>query len=289
MAEAEVLQQELLARQNRDGGWGYRDNQSWTEPTAMALLALESRQQASAARDRGCAWLRANQLADGGWPPNPSIPTSTSVTSLAALAVSSACSRSASYARSIRWLLSQVKPDFTLRQRFEFWLQNMPAGEAVSGGSSWFPGTAAWIAPTVTTVLALEDARQYLNDGELARQIARGKQYILSRRLSDAGWNHGGTRYRGTEAGSYPETTGMALLALDCISELGPSLLLAEKMLRAPESLEGESWLRMALTKHGAHLPDPGDVLPFRTTRDIALRLLALSAGSSSNKFTIKA
>ena len=81
-AEEKLLQQKLLAYQNADGGWGYGKGSSWTEPTALALLALPIR---SEARAQASSWLRKMQNPDGGWPPQPSVAESTWVTSLAVL------------------------------------------------------------------------------------------------------------------------------------------------------------------------------------------------------------
>src|SRR6266508_2137421 len=103
MAEAEELQRGLLAKQNADGGWGYQNGTSWTEPTALALLALEASRRTEHAHQEGCAWLLRHQHSDGGWSPNPCVRVSTSVTSLAALALSANSSPRAGYNRALEW------------------------------------------------------------------------------------------------------------------------------------------------------------------------------------------
>jgi squalene cyclase len=77
MAEAGELQRKLLEAQNADGGWGYENGSSWTEPTALALLALEAQQIKGSVYERARAWLRSKQRIDGGWSPGPSVNTST--------------------------------------------------------------------------------------------------------------------------------------------------------------------------------------------------------------------
>src|SRR5580692_911410 len=83
----QATSQELVDRQNPDGGWGYRrGGGSWTEPTCYALLALSS--DAPAAPDtlrRGAKWLAAQRRAGGGWAPRESVQESTWVTSLVLL------------------------------------------------------------------------------------------------------------------------------------------------------------------------------------------------------------
>jgi Squalene-hopene cyclase N-terminal domain len=283
MAEVDRLQRELLSRQNGDGGWGYQNTNSWTEPTALALLALESLGNTGAAHERGCAWLLRNQRKDGGWPPNPGVPVSTSVTTLAALALSALFRKSAAYNGAVSWMVGQIKPDPAPVSRLEFWLGRAPAAQP-PGGTPWFPGTAAWVAPTATTVLALSDAGGY------EQQVRRGQQFILSRRCFDAGWNHGGTKYRGERAESYPEMTGMALLVLEGTSsaELASSFRTAEKMQLSPGSSEAQSWLHLALLRHGRNSSALYPSLPWRTNRDLALRLLALTAESPGNRLRLR-
>lgn len=57
----------LLKIQNPDGGWGpYRASPTEVFDTAIAILALRPMGHTEAI-DRGVAWLKKNQLPDGGW------------------------------------------------------------------------------------------------------------------------------------------------------------------------------------------------------------------------------
>jgi hypothetical protein len=250
----------------------------------LALLALQAAGAREAPYISGTQWLLARQRSDGGWPPCSPVQTSTSVTSVAALALSSSIAGE-TQARAVRWLLGQVKPDMGLLQHLEFWMTDMPANEAVMGGSPWFPGNSAWVAPTVMANLAFAAARRRIQMPELDVQVRRSAAYLLSRRCEDGGWNHGGTRFRSPAAFSYPEMTGMALLAVPGESEgLVPSFGLAEQMYRRPGSSEAQSWLHLALSKHGrlqeSRIQNP---LPCRTTRDVCLHLIAVCAESRDN------
>ncbi|MBV9304250.1 MAG: terpene cyclase/mutase family protein [Acidobacteriaceae bacterium] len=278
MAEAENLQRNLLETQNADGGWAYGRGSSWTEPTAFALLALETRGK-GAAHERGCAWLLSKQRTDGGWSPHPSVNVSTWVTSLAVFALADANLTAQNRDRAYEWIVGQIKPEFSPLQRIVMRWQGVPRNEETSGGSPWFPNTAAWIAPTVMSVLALSDALRKTHAAKLQAEVSRSKQYILSRRCLDGGWNHGGTSYRSQNAASYPEMTGMALLGLRGVpaSELDRSIDLAERNLSSPGSIEGLSWLQLGLMQHGRDCRDIKTDLACRTIRNVSLRLLALA------------
>jgi prenyltransferase beta subunit len=250
MAEVGELQRQLLASQNPDGGWPFLKGSSWTEPTALALLALRLHDHSPPVRQAAVSWLERRQNPDGGWRPNDVVSTSTWVTSLAILALPSA-GRHAGV-----WLTEHVY--------------------SKEGGSPWFPGTAGWVTPTATSILALSR----LGNAGFASHIERGQQFLLSRRCRDGGWNHGGSNFRSENANSYPETTGIALLALTGVptEQLTAALRLSDDFLKNPGSIEGLSWLQMGLIATGRKLDNPPPRFRPRTIRDISLRLLALAA-----------
>jgi hypothetical protein len=281
-AEEKLLQQKLVASQNADGGWGYKNGSSWTEPTALALLALPN----SPDRAHALCWLRKAQRLDGGWPPHPGVKESTWVTSLGLLATPEDELNSPASKAALHWLTIQAKPPNSSWERFLLHLRGLPVPIETGAGESWFPNTAAWVYPTAMAVLALSYAANVTNYQPYRDLAQKGKQYILSRRCPDGGWNHGGSRYLSENANSYPEMTGLALLALAGMSgqDLTPSLKQARSFLSAPESMEGLSWLQMGLASQGSELPYQQTDLPCRTTRDVALRLLALAGLEGRNK-----
>jgi hypothetical protein len=293
MAQAEVLVERLLALQNPDGGWPYNRGTSWTEPTALVVLALQSEPSpaTNAALGRGLSWLLTKQrIPEGGWAPNPSVKECTSVTSVATLAIlplaqsARADLHRASLDRAVTWTACQVyRNDFSLSLLLARTL-NLPPARA-PGSVPWYPGTAGWVMPTSLSVLALSRAAREANRSDLRDLAAQSCSYLLSRRCADGGWNHGGSKTRSEDATSYPETTGLALLALRAasVTPAAESIAIAARFAAHPESIEGLSWLQLALQHPGQPVPDPPILPKFRTARDLALRLLALSSLKGSN------
>ncbi|RPI19670.1 MAG: hypothetical protein EHM65_01190 [Acidobacteriales bacterium] len=278
----------LLAAQNSDGGWGYGGGGSWTEPTACALLALTGEEPAADALRRGAHWLTALQRPDGGWPPRASVVESTWVTAAALLALAGQLPRE-SLARSVRWLLAKRGEESGLWRRVRLKLLGVRSDvDTGVDGWPWFPDTAAWVAPTAVTLLALEKAGRRDASAELRRRLDSGRQFLWSRICHDGGWNHGSTRALGYQAESYPETTGLALLALHGAEspKLPLALAAAERHLRACRSSEGISWLRLGLLAHSspaARVSSPQE--PGRGVMDCALFLLAEKAAAGTNRF----
>ncbi len=277
----------LLSAQNSDGGWGYRGGGSWTEPTALALLASGHEPASAAHLERGTRYLAALQRPDGGWPPRPSVDQSTWVTALVVLALHERLGAEA-LARAVRWLLQQSGEESRFFRRLRMWLLGLEDGHNEGEGWPWFPETAAWVTPTVFTVLALEKVEKRSPAPDLDARIRAGRQFLWSRRCQDGGWNHGATRALGYDAGSYPETTGQVLLAMrgEQSARLPGALAAAERHLPACRSSSGLSWLRLGLTAHarspaGAAANEP----PWRGVMDIALWLLADHATAGTGVF----
>jgi hypothetical protein len=265
----------LGIHQNRDGGWPYRPGgSSWTEPTVFALLAGYA-QGDDTGRVRALEWLRKLQRGDGGWSPNVGVDQSTWVTALAALLPSKDLGEGA-HTRAIRWLLELTPSNATLYARFQAWINGTPTAEAYAGWP-WLPGTAAWATPTALTVLALERQNRRNPDHLLKSRIATARNFLLTHRCPDGGWNHGSAKALGVDAVSYPETTGTALLAVAGSAGIAGSVQCAENWWGNCPSSAAASWLMLGLRAAGH--PKPGPPAPFkpRTIQDAALQVIAVA------------
>jgi hypothetical protein len=278
----------LRNAQNQDGGWGYRGGASWTEPTAYALLALAAAGESGEDVARGMAFLARTQRKDGGWPPHPSVDQSTWVTAMALLVLADQPGATGSHDANA-WLMKQSGRESGYLHRLREWLLGVQVEENVSySGWPWYPGTAAWVAPTALTILALEKVSRRKPDPARRARIETGREFLLSRMCRDGGWNYGSTQALGFVYDSYPETTGLALLALagGRRRNLEKSLRCAERHLASCRSVEGGSWLEMALLAHERTPPPCAPIPPaFRSLIDTALFVVARAAAGGRNVF----
>jgi hypothetical protein len=286
MGEAQALADLLMAAQNPDGGWAYCQGSSWAEPTSFALLALGAAQitPSQPTIKRGISWLLHAQSSSGGWPPNACVNECTSVASVATLALLNFAPLvpATSLDAAISWTDRQVyTDDFSLALLLSSALHVPPAH--APGSVPWYPGTAGWVTPTALTVLALSKVARERNRPQLSTTAIRACDYLVTRRCSDGGWNHGGSSARSENAISYPETTGLALLALRSAGVTPPpdAVTLGYKFAASPASVEGLAWLQLALGTPQERVPDPPVMPTPRTSRDVALRLLAVSGARS--------
>ena len=297
----QATSQQLVDRQNPDGGWGYRrGGSSWTEPTCYALLALAS--DATAAPDalrRGAKWLAAQHRAGGGWAPRESVEESTWVTALVLLLPAGVAleleGNGVDRQRAEAWVLDQTGRESNRVERLRMRLLGVPADPSQAfDGWPWYPGAAAWVTPTALTILALEkiDRRESgARVNAVRERLAQGRSFLLARRCRDGGWNHGSTRALGYDSDSYPETTGMALLALHGLDPNGSNAVPMEDALRVAErhlghcqSQEAASWLTLGLLARGRN-PAPTALAGHGGTTEIALNALARAAGAGRNWF----
>jgi hypothetical protein len=81
-------------------------------------------------------------------------------------------------------------------------------------GWPWTEGTFSWVEPTAYALLALKRLRPGLPGALAEDRIEQGERMIIDRVCLDGGWNYGNSRVLGEDLWSYPDTTALALLAL---------------------------------------------------------------------------
>ncbi|HTS49216.1 MAG TPA: prenyltransferase/squalene oxidase repeat-containing protein [Bryobacteraceae bacterium] len=250
---ATATQEKLETLQNPDGGWPYNRGRSWTEPTVFALLALSCETAVSSeAANKAVRWLRTMQRADGGFAPRPGVEESTWVTALVLLLPPSLLAR-LNAAGALGWILSQTGRESSWLQRMRVAMLSGQVHRSGSEGWPWFPETAAWVAPTAFAILALREAQKRDPRHEIHERARSGQEFLMSRMCADGGWNHGSSKALGYDGPSYPETTGLALLALRDLKDarLDRSLERAARHLESCQSSEAASWLQLGLLAHG--------------------------------------
>ncbi len=232
----------LLARnRNADGGWGaVPGGVSDTESTALAALALGVVGGAEAARP-ACAWLTAHQRSDGAWPFSEVVPDAPWATAPATAALAWLHADPRSVARGLDWLSSTEGARAGLLQRALTWL-GAPASVDLDYeliGWPWIPGTFSWVEPTSLALITFKSTGSA--SGEAARKrVDGGERMLLDRACSAGGWNYGNRSVLGVDLEPYPDTTALALLALqDHARDIAPiqnGLAALDRMLQTHDS-----------------------------------------------------
>lgn len=285
----------LQAAGNPDGGWGARrGGPSTTEATSLALLALAAHSRGDASQ-HGLAWLRARQRSDGAWPASDQVPQASWMTPLAVLALSRFPADRTQAVKGARWLAEQEGRGYSILTRIL--LRVFPKRDVVEldpslTGWPWMADTFSWVEPTAYAMLALKSMRASLPGEPVATRLAEGEQMLFDRMCAGGGWNYGNSRVMEEDLWPYPDTTALALLALQDVparAETRQSLAALRAMIEENDSGLALSLAILCLRAYGedtsllrAQLADNLDAIEsFGETRSMALAVLAL-AGSTA-------
>lgn len=243
----------LRSTQNSDGGWGYfAGKSSWLEPTAYAALALAG----EPAADRAWKLLSSWQLPDGSWKPSAEVQVSSWGTSLCATIAMVRNEWGQPLENGVKWLVgsSGVESNWLnvtaarlrlVKQERDVSLKCWP----------WKPGNSGWVEPTVHALVALKQASAKLSSSELRSRVQMGEAQLVDVRSRDGGWNYGSPAALGVDLPSYPETTALALVALqgrnDLSNYLGKAFDLARRQMGETPSPMARAWLTIAMRLHG--------------------------------------
>jgi len=275
----------LRQSQNPDGGWGYfPGKQSWFEPTTYAMLALHGTPDSRPQLDRAWSLLRAWQCSDASFRPCGRVTDGTWVTAHAVTLATVRGVYDDSVKRAVAWILGVVGAEHSLAMRAASHLHMLQTKLNVSHeGWPWRDGNASWIEPTAHTLVALKKVAAHDASSELTARVREGEALVLSRRCADGGWNCGNPNVFDLDLPSYPETTGLALLALQGrpAQELASPLAVARRYRAETKSSLAKAWLAIALHCHGEALTAPSDVP--RASNDILLAALESLAHPDGN------
>jgi hypothetical protein len=177
--------------------------ESRVDASAWTILALRAGGGEPHLVEKARASLAAGQLGDGRVSLGPQHPEAFWPTSLAILAWHQAPAHAQAQTRAVQFLLQTsgrhgprpADAPFTHDSNLQGW--------------PWIAETSAWVEPTALAMIALRVAGL----GEHAR-VQEGARLLLDRQLPHGGWNCGNTVVFGQELQPYPESTGLALNAL---------------------------------------------------------------------------
>ena len=225
------------------------------------MLALHGTPGSEPILDRAWKLVRSWQHPDGSFQPGAEVKDGTWVTALGLTLARVRGIDDAGVHSSIDYLLHVVGEEHNPWTRTGAFLHLLKAKLDVSHeGWPWRDGNASWIEPTAHTIVALKKAGVY-RSAEVARRVRDGEDLILSRRCTDGGWNYGTPNMLYFDLPSYPETTALALLALDGRNEReyqGAVELSTMFHVKTKSSL-GKAWLQIALRCHSQNLPTPAE------------------------------
>ena len=243
----------LRSTQNSDGGWGYfAGKSSWLEPTAYAALALAG----EPAADRAWKLLSSWQLPDGSWKPSAEVQVSSWGTSLCATIAMVRNEWGQPLENGVKWLVGSRGVESNWLNVTAARLRLVKQERDVSLKCwPWKPGNSGWVEPTVHALVALKQASAKLSSSELRSRVQMGEAQLVDVRSRDGGWNYGSPAALGVDLPSYPETTALALVALqgrnDLSNDLGKAFDLARRQMGETPSPMARAWLTIAMRLHG--------------------------------------
>jgi len=245
---ASALIDRLVSSKSADGGWGYASSRvAAAEPSAWASLALSAHGVDVVDYLPGLGFLARIQRSTGAVPAVANVESPGWTTGPAVLAWTHAATELSvrheeAARRGAEWLLQQAG-------------ERAPSNPTIYGhdtsliGWPWVHGTHSWVEPTAYALLALDATRHRDHP-----RCVEGRRLLRNRVIPGGGWNYGNARMFGAALRPFPETTGVALLALsgfpgDKATESSLDYLLGElPRVRSPMSV---SWGVMALTTWG--------------------------------------
>ncbi len=214
----EACATDLKSAQNPDGGWGAEPGRmSNTEATALAALALGHAEPSGASARRGLEWLAARQARDGSWSLMDGLGPGSWTTSLAVLCLGHFDAHKRRAVNGAGWLLRQRGAGLGwLISALYVLFPGVFVGRSNPNlkGWSWTAGTYSWVEPTAYALLAVKKLRPDLPPALAAERIGQAEMMMYDRMCAGGGWNYGSASALEVNLPAYPETTALALIAL---------------------------------------------------------------------------
>ena len=213
--------EQLLQLQNQDGGWSSTSGkQSNTEATAYALMALVQHWDQAEVQPRineAMRWLLGRQDESGAWYYAHEAKQGFWVTAPVLLSLSPFITYREEIRRGAAWLLRQKGERLNVVQTLRYWLWYQKRNGGIDPnlpGWSWASGTTSWVEPTAFALLVLNKLRDDLDPQVASERIRYAEAMLYDRMCEKGGWNQGTAMALGRQIPPYPDTTAIALLAL---------------------------------------------------------------------------
>jgi len=292
----------LIALQNPDGGWGaIQGRRSNTETTSLAVGALKSLDEQSG-NDRvirGTIWLTERQNPNGSWRLNDVATGGSWTTALAIIALSAFPEHKKRVLEAARWLLVQEGSKPGILAQLILWATGRSNINRVNRdlvGWSWVPHSFSWVEPTSYALTALKKVRASLDAETVNERIQQGEAMIYDRMCKGGGWNYGNSKVLDYALWPYPDTTAVALIALqDRAADPANQESLQALRKTADEANSGlaASWAAISLNVYGQDTRDWQKRVEKRfretgflgETKTLALALMALNG--KANPFRV--
>jgi len=290
------LAQSLAERRTPNGGFASAPGAAAdTESSALTWLALRALgDEAGASAQGASAWLEARQRADGAWPLTDAVDEPSWASAWAALALARHEAGAEPLARATSWLVAREGRRLGFLARVYSKLTNPCARveqDQMLRGWPWHAAAVSWVEPTASALLALRVLSTRVSVAAADERIREGERLLWDRMCVNGGWNYGNRSTLGVALHPFPDTTALALLALQGSAQ-------REALARSCDVLEGlldahASSLALALATLAFELQGRGaaslrerlaariqQVGPPVETRSVAFGLLALGAGA---------
>jgi hypothetical protein len=198
-----------------------------------------------------------------------------------------------------RWLLVQEGSKPGILAQLILWATGRSNINRVNRdlvGWSWVPHSFSWVEPTSYALTALKKVRASLDAETVNERIQQGEAMIYDRMCKGGGWNYGNSKVLDYALWPYPDTTAVALIALqDRAADPANQESLQALRKTADEANSGlaASWAAISLNVYGQDTRDWQKRVEKRfretgflgETKTLALALMALNG--KANPFRV--